>query len=261
MQIIPVIDIRNGAVMRARAGERESYRPIASPLAATSAPSDVVAGFLTLHRFQRIYVADLDAIEGSGDNRHEIEALIERFPAMRFMVDAGATSLDWRGVARVECVIGSESLRDIESLRARKDDADVVLSLDFRDDVFLGPDALNDCADLWASQVIVMTLARVGVGDGPDFDRLANIIERAGDRRVYAAGGVRDARDLAQLEKIGAAGALVATALHDGALKRADLECFNAMRQEKREPRKAPLASELASEPPPLSWRRKDVSR
>ncbi|MBM3578582.1 MAG: nickel transporter [Alphaproteobacteria bacterium] len=255
MQIIPVIDIRSGVVVRARAGDRDSYAPIMSALAPTSAPVDVVAGFLALHSFERIYIADLDAIQGSGDNRHEIEALVERFPAMRFMVDAGATSSDWRGVARVECVIGSESLRDIESLRARKDDPDVVLSLDFRDDVFLGPDTLSNCADLWPSQVIVMTLTRVGVGAGPDFDHVVKIIERAGDRRVFAAGGVRDARDLEQLEALGAAGALVATALHDGALTRPDLDRFSGA-QKKGSP-KAPLQGET----PALSWRRKDVLR
>ena len=112
MQIIPVIDIRNGAVMRARAGDRDSYKPISTPLAATSAPADVVAGFLTLHPFEKIYIADLDAIEGRGDNRREIGALTERFPSLRFMVDAGAESCDWRGAARVDCVIGSETLRD-----------------------------------------------------------------------------------------------------------------------------------------------------
>jgi phosphoribosylformimino-5-aminoimidazole carboxamide ribotide isomerase len=241
MQIIPVIDIRSGAVVRARAGDRESYRPIESPLAATSALSDIVAGFLTLHPFERIYVADLDAIEGSGDNSREIAALTECFPALRFMVDAGARTCDWRGVTNVECVIGSESLRDGETIRTLYDDPDVILSLDFRGDVFLGPKPLIDCAELWPRRVIVMTLARVGVGAGPDVDRLAQFIARAGERRVYAAGGVRDARDLARLEAIGAAGALVATALHDGALKRADLERFNGTRQEKREPRKTPF--------------------
>ena len=236
MQIIPVIDIRNGAVVRARAGDRDSYKPIVSPLAATSAPADVVAGFLTLHPFEKIYIADLDAIEGSGDSRREIEALIERFPALRFMVDAGARFHEWRRVARIDCVIGSECLRDGETLRAMKNEPDVVLSLDFRGDVFLGPDTLDVCVELWPRQLIVMTLTRVGVGAGPDVERLAKIIERAGDRRVYAAGGVRDARDLERLEKIGAAGALVATALHGGALSRAELQRFSTSAQKKREP-------------------------
>ncbi len=255
MQIIPVIDIRRGAVMRARAGDRESYKPISSPLAATSAPPDVVAGYMRLYPFERIYVADLDAIEGRGDNRRDILALTERFPALRFMVDAGAKSCDWRGFARVECVIGSETSRDGEIIRALNNDPDAVLSLDFRDDVFLGPKSLLDCERLWPPQVIVMALARVGVRAGPDFDRLANIVERAGERRVYAAGGVRDGRDLARLEAIGAAGALVATALHDGSLARADLERFTP--EQKKGSPEAPLAGEA----PAVSSRRKDVSR
>ncbi|MGZ9116298.1 MAG: HisA/HisF-related TIM barrel protein, partial [Methylocystis sp.] len=193
MQIIPVIDIRSGAVMRARAGDRDSYMPISTPLAATSAPADVVAGFLTLHPFEKIYIADLDAIEGSGDNRREIGALIERFPALRFMADSGARFSDWHGAARVDCVIGSESLRDSDSLGAAKHDPNVVLSLDFRDDFFMGPDALDESPKLWPRQIIVMTLTRVGVSAGPDFARVSQIIERAGDRRVFAAGGVRDA--------------------------------------------------------------------
>jgi phosphoribosylformimino-5-aminoimidazole carboxamide ribotide isomerase len=235
MQIIPVIDIRSGAVMRARAGDRESYSPIVSPLAETSAPADVVAGFLTLHSFEKIYIADLDAIQGGGDNRREIGALTERFPSLRFMVDAGPAFCDWRGAARVDCVIGSESLRDSESLHTAMHDPNVVLSLDFRDEVFLGPDALHECPKLWPSQVIVMTLTRVGVSAGPDFARVSQIVARAGDRRVFAAGGVRDADDLERLEAIGAIGALVATALHDGALTSADLDRFTSAHK-KREP-------------------------
>lgn len=241
MRIIPVIDIRKGAVMRARAGDRKNYQPIATPLAATSAPPDVVAGYMRLYPFERIYVADLDAIEGSGDNRRCIGALKQRFPTLRLMVDAGARTCEWREMAGVECVIGSETVRDGECFGVAPSDPDVILSLDFRGDDFIGPDWLLDCAELWPRRIIVMTLARVGVRAGPDFDRLANIVARAGDRRVYAAGGIRDGRDLARLEEIGAAGALVATALHDGALNRAELERFNAMRDEKREPGKAPF--------------------
>lgn len=235
MRIIPVIDIRNGAVVRARAGDRKNYQPISSPLAATSAPSDVVAGYLALHPFERIYLADLDAIEGAGDSRRCIGALKQRFPTLRLMVDAGARTCDWREMAGVECVIGSETVRDGECFGVARGDPDAILSLDFRGDVFIGPDWLLDCAELWPRRIIVMTLARVGVGAGPDFERLADIVERAGERRVYAAGGVRDARDLARLEALGAAGALVATALHDGSLMASDLDRF-ASAHKKREP-------------------------
>ena len=55
---------------------------------------------------------------------------------------------------------------------------------------------------------------------GPDISRLQDVMGRAGDRRVYAAGGVRGAADLMALSALRVAGALVASALHDGRLSR-----------------------------------------
>jgi phosphoribosylformimino-5-aminoimidazole carboxamide ribotide isomerase len=69
-----------------------------------------------------------------------------------------------------------------------------------------------------------MNLARVGGDVGPDFDRLRAVQAIAGARAVYAAGGVRDATDLAQLQALGCPGVLIASALHNGRLTRTDLE-------------------------------------
>jgi phosphoribosylformimino-5-aminoimidazole carboxamide ribotide isomerase len=71
--------------------------------------------------------------------------------------------------------------------------------------------------------VIVMTLARVGSSAGPDVQRVADIVGRAGKRRVYAAGGVRDRDDIDALRGAGAAGVLLATALHSGTITAGDL--------------------------------------
>ncbi len=68
---------------------------------------------------------------------------------------------------------------------------------------------------LWPQRVIVMTLARVGSGAGPDLARLAAIQSIASGREIYAAGGVRDAADLWALKEAGVSGALIATALHE----------------------------------------------
>jgi phosphoribosylformimino-5-aminoimidazole carboxamide ribotide isomerase len=95
--------------------------------------------------------------------------------------------------------------------------------LDFRGDVFQGPPELLARPDLWPPRIIVMTLARVGGGAGPDLERLAAIRRAAGPRDVLAAGGVRDRADLDALQAAGAAGALVASALHDGRITGADL--------------------------------------
>ena len=101
-----------------------------------------------------------------------------------------------------------------------------MLSLDFRGNAFQGPPKILDEPALWPNRVIVMTLARVGSAAGPDLERLAAIRSIAGGREIYAAGGVRDANDLAALKAGGAAGALVATALHERRVVRADLEAI-----------------------------------
>jgi uncharacterized protein related to proFAR isomerase len=99
-----------------------------------------------------------------------------------------------------------------------------VLSLDFRGDAFQGPEEILAEPGLWPQRVIVMTLARVGSGVGPDLERFAAIRSIAGGREIYAAGGVRDAADLSALKAAGASGALIATALHERRIVGSDLE-------------------------------------
>ncbi|WP_457798725.1 HisA/HisF-related TIM barrel protein [Methylocystis sp. S23] len=227
MQVIPVIDIRNGAAMRAVAGRRDEYAPIETPLAATSAPLDVARGLLSLYPFETLYIADLDAIEGRGDNSAAIDQITSALPQLRFWVDAGIKN--WEQApnrarpARVDLVLGSENCRDAPSFPILRDDARIILSLDFMGEQFLGHPSLLEFEAGWPRRLIVMTLARVGANAGPDFARLGAIAARAQGRGVYAAGGVRGGADLLALEKAGAAGALVASALHDGRLTRADL--------------------------------------
>ena len=79
---------------------------------------------------------------------------------------------------------------------------------------------------LWPQRVIVMTLARVGSGAGPDLRRLATIQSIASGREIYAAGGVRNADDLWALKEVGVSGALIATALHERQIVRSDLEAM-----------------------------------
>ena len=68
MEIIPVIDLMHGQVVHARMGQRQHYQPIQSLLCSSSAPIDVVSALLELYPFERMYIADLDAITGQGDH-------------------------------------------------------------------------------------------------------------------------------------------------------------------------------------------------
>jgi phosphoribosylformimino-5-aminoimidazole carboxamide ribotide isomerase len=122
-----------------------------------------------------------------------------------------------------DLVLGSESQDGLELLGAFRDEPRLVLSLDYQGPSPMGPEALFETPELWPERVIAMTLARVGTGGGPDLERLDAVRAFAPGRKVYAAGGVRGAEDLAALKAVGCAGVLVASALHDGRIGAAEL--------------------------------------
>ena len=68
-----------------------------------------------------------------------------------------------------------------------------------------------------------MNLANVGGESGPDFLLLEELQRRKPEAAIYAAGGVRGKNDLLELARRNVAGALVATALHNGSITSADL--------------------------------------
>jgi phosphoribosylformimino-5-aminoimidazole carboxamide ribotide isomerase len=220
MRVVGVIDLKGGTAVHAVRGERERYRPLGDPLS-------LARGF----RLDELYVADLDAITGTGGNDSIIAALARE---ARVMVDAGvseperARALLDLGVDRV--VVGTETLTDADALDRLPD---AVLSVDLRDGSVLSRDprlaglpALDALARLnrpELREVIVLDLARVGSGAGPDVRLIAEIHAAFPDLELLAGGGVRDVDDLRALGDAGAAGALVATALHAGVIGRREL--------------------------------------
>lgn len=230
MDIIPVIDVSRGTVVRAVRGDRINYKPIVTPLAATSDPTEVAAGIGGLHPFERVYIADLDGIEGRGRNTDLVPQLSRVLPGVDFWVDAGTGS---RGAARsllatpsATLVIGSETLESVSVLNDITAEAPgrTVLSLDFRGDEFMGPIALLNDTSHWPHFVIVMTLGRIGSDEGPDLARIRDVVRRAEGRRVYAAGGLRHRVDVDAARAAGACGALIASALHNQNITAGDLK-------------------------------------
>lgn len=224
MQVIPVVDVRGGVAVAARRGDRARYLPLQTPLAEGSDPVAVAKGLRTLFPFETLYVADLDGIEGRGADAATQRRLADAWPGSEIWIDDGGQTVP--RLAKQVPVVGSESLATLAGYSGTRETAGLTapLSLDFRGDEFLGPPELLADASFWPDRVIVMTLARVGSGEGPDLARLASIVARAGGRKIFAAGGVRDAHDVRALRDIGAAGALVATALHNGKIGARDLE-------------------------------------
>jgi phosphoribosylformimino-5-aminoimidazole carboxamide ribotide isomerase len=248
MQILPVMDLLDGQVVRAVAGERWRYFPVRSSLTGTAEPVTVARALLDLAKLPALYIADLDAITRGGGERNfavllDICAEAGRSGVGELWLDAGLAS--WLGKltetaktfgVNVVTVVGAESLATTNSLQSLgyfPNATNWVLSLDYRAGKFLGPLGLDSLAEHWPRRVIVMELSVVGAGGGPALERLDALTATArsagrSDIAFFAGGGVRDANDLRTLITHGAAGALVASALHDGELDAATINEFSS---------------------------------
>jgi phosphoribosylformimino-5-aminoimidazole carboxamide ribotide isomerase len=225
MRIIPVLDLKGGVVVHARRGQRAEYAPLRSPLVEGCEPVAVARALCAAGRTRRLYVADLDALAGAPVDEATLAALAS---VAEPWVDAGATAPAWAAALRragaVRNVLGTESLGpEVEPEPAAT--PPLVLSVDLRDGRLISPDpelAGRDPAAaaplaraLGVSEVLVIDLARVGSGSGPPLDAVAELVTALPEVAIYAGGGVRDDADLRALASAGAAGALVATALHE----------------------------------------------
>ena len=235
MEIIPVIDLMAGQVVHARFGNRQHYQPVQSLLCNSSKPVDIIQAFLELYPFKTIYIADIDAIQGLDNNFDFIVALAEQFSEVAFWLDCGIRQMNHRALhfqQNIRPVIGSENMSNLISYKAVSYACDSrhVLSLDFKDDQFLGTNELNDTAKYWPNDMICMSLNNVGSNQGVDSIKLNYLMQlnlaRKSPSNIYAAGGVRNIDDCKNLQKLNVQGALVATALHQKKITRGELEAL-----------------------------------
>ena len=233
MQIIPVIDLVNNVVVHAKRGQRQHYQPIQSLLTTSSAPLNIVTALLELYPFQTLYIADLDAIYGTGNNDSAIEVISQAYPNLTIWLDCGIGQMNARALyidGNIRLVVGSENIQNLQDYRAISYacQSKHVLSLDYSTTSAMGICELHQSARFWPDDTICMTLNTVGSEQGVDIERLNMLIKmnnaRKSRSRLYAAGGVRNLADLQALAEIGVTGALVATALHNKQLSADDIE-------------------------------------
>ncbi|MCQ8181668.1 HisA/HisF-related TIM barrel protein [Methylomonas sp. SURF-1] len=226
MQIIPVIDLKDGLVVHASGGDRSRYRPIHlhSQIVGGSSIEEVVSGLLELYAFSAFYIADLNAIERNGSHRSILEPLLSRYPAVDFWLDNGLQprSLTPNPAPNLRTVIGTETQSEPTDLSGSA----TILSLDFKNNQALGNPAWLDLPQYWPDTVIAMTLDQVGANRGPDFARLDSLRRVHPGSRWIAAGGVRGIDDLHSLAATGLSGVLIASALHNGSIGTAELSKF-----------------------------------
>ena len=226
MQIIPVLDLMKGQVVRAVRGQRSAYRPVVSALCEGSDPVTVACALCDYAAADTLYVADLDALTGGAVQLATLSGLLSALPGVQLWLDAGfadvaafahvRAALGDQG-ARVTPVFASEALATEDAARlALADAGGAILSLDRRGGELMDRAGCWADSALWPQRVIVMTLDRVGSFEGPDVATLRECARRAPHVTLIGAGGIRDANDLRIAEEAGAVAWLTASALHDG---------------------------------------------
>ncbi|MBV9123636.1 MAG: hisA/hisF family protein [Planctomycetes bacterium] len=235
LRILPVLDLKEGQVVRGLGGRRQEYRPMVSQLTPSCQPVDVALAFRRHFGFKDLYLADLDAITGGAPALvlfAELQGL--GFP---LWVDAGvrhsgdALRLAEGGVEKI--VLGLETLEGPAALESVGDELGwerLVFSLDLQAGQPLGNTSAWGKARAWdiagravamgVRRLIVLDLAQVGSGRGTGTEELCRSLAAAyPPLELIAGGGVRDVDDLRRLRQGGVRTVLVASALHDGGLR------------------------------------------
>ena len=240
-EVLGVIDLRNGAAVHARGGQRDRYLPVDSIAGEHIVPGDALSlarAYENRLGLTTMYVADLDAIITGTPQ----EALTGELAALgaALWLDAGVTSVEdarralRAGATRV--VVGLETLPSFDALDAICSAIGghrVAFSLDLRTGQPIGLseviahrsiEALTlRAADAGVGSVIVLDVARVGTVTGLDLDLITEIRRTIPGIELFTGGGIRGWDDLVALADAGCRGALIATALQSGRITASEI--------------------------------------
>lgn len=222
-EVIPAIDVSSGRLMRLEKDKPVAVEAFGSdPLAAAAA--FVEAGARWIH------VVDMDlAFTGEVANARVVREIAEL--PVKVQASGGISSPDAidrmlaEGASRV--VLGSAALDDrvaTASLIESYGDT-LVIGLEVEGDRLVprgkqrasldAASALEWLVPAGTARFLRTSVSRVGEQAGPDLDGITSLVGQTG-LPVVAAGGVATIGQLKAIEAVGAEGALLGRALHDG---------------------------------------------
>lgn len=245
MDVVPVIDLRQGVVVRAIAGQRHLYRPLVSPLVEDACPESLARALRERFGFRTAYVADLDAIAGGKPDIAGWRAVARQ--GLHLWLDAGLGTLQAAAATRrrlveegleATLVIGLETLASPEELGAIcavLGGEQVIFSLDLHSGRpmthiepwrSLPPHAIaQEAVAMGIRRLLILDLADVGRAGGVSTSELCRQLHCEFPAvQLLAGGGVRGWDDLVRLAEAGCSAALVSSALHQGQLTRDQIQ-------------------------------------
>jgi phosphoribosylformimino-5-aminoimidazole carboxamide ribotide isomerase len=213
MDLILAVDLRNGEVVHGMSGNRDRYLPLDWGHSASAEPVEFVRAL----RPKFLYIADLDRIEGTGSHDTVIRTCAKLVD--RCYVDRGIrTPDDYLTGTNIVNVIGTETCGD-DLTRYQEG----FLSIDIKHGRVIPSgrkpvDLLVEADRLGFPGCIVLSLDAVGTEKGVELQQTLRSMRLAYSGTLLYGGGVATVEDLRQLADAGFDGAIIATALHRGAI-------------------------------------------
>jgi phosphoribosylformimino-5-aminoimidazole carboxamide ribotide isomerase len=220
---IPAVDVLDGRAVRLLRGDYDRIELDAGdPLELVRRAASFAPPF--------VHVVALEAAREGGAPLELARAVVAAAGSVPVQLGGGVRSpedvvqLIEAGVQRVvvgTAAFGSTPLREFVSDR-------VAVAIDVADGIvrtsgwlesteLRTKDALERCAEAGVATVICTAIDRDGTRSGPDLELLRDVRARFAGR-VLAAGGIRDAADVAAVHDLGLDGVVVGRAWLDGAL-------------------------------------------
>ncbi len=229
LELWAAIDLLSGSVVTLKQGKEEmktSWGEKASEVAA---------------RWERegadgLHIIDLDAAFGKGSNRETILGIVSK---AKIPVEVGggvrsSAAVDsWLEAGAERVIVGTLAYREPETLAAllRKHGAEkIVVASDYLDGKVVtsgwtksqGVSVLEAAKSFEAAGVVNLLATAVGqdgMAKGPDLKTLKALCVAGKRLKVIASGGIRNADDLREIKRRGAAGAVIGRALYDGGVR------------------------------------------
>lgn len=227
MQVIPAIDLRDGACVQLVGGSYADERVhLANPLA--------VAENWARVGFGRLHLVDLDAATGRGSNRGIVRAILVARVTEQAQCGGGVRDLD--AIAELlaagasEVVLGTRAIEDrawLEDVVSRYPNR-IIVAADTRGRQLVTHgwsetsrltvvDFIDELGSLALKAILVTAVDREGRMQGPDMGLMGEIALRS-KVPLQASGGVRNVGDLRTLAEVGVSATIIGMALYTGKL-------------------------------------------
>jgi phosphoribosylformimino-5-aminoimidazole carboxamide ribotide isomerase len=227
MQVIPAIDLRDGACVQLVGGSYADERlRIADPLAVAENWAEL--------GFGRIHLVDLDAATGRGSNRETVKAILDARGPTQVQCGGGVRNLDaiteLFDAGASEVVLGTRAIEDrpwLDDVVLRYPNR-IIVAADTRGRQLVTRgwsetteltivEFMEELGSLPLAAILVTAVDREGRMEGPDLDLMEEMILRS-TVPLQASGGVRSIDDLHALDELGVSAAIVGMALYTGAM-------------------------------------------